>query len=299
MSGHLLVTGGTGLVGSEIVDHLLAAGYSLTLVSRREPQISSERVRWVRADLAGAFESALESIKNVDALIHAAIAKSDRGDVASLGEMLETNLRASDSLFRWCGRQGVGRVVLIGGLNVLSRPLQTPIDESHPVGPATPYGMSKLWTELQLARHAREFGFTPIVLRVSSPIPASFERLPPTVVRTWIEAALNGEPLKVFGTGARAQDFVACADIAQAVLRSLQSSNARGVYHIGSGVSLSMRDLAQMIAASRNTPIVFGGADANESDRWELSVEKARKELDYVPSRSGPQAVEALLRTVL
>ena len=201
MSGHILVTGGTGLVGTAIVNRLLAAGYSLTLLSRHAPRVLSERLKWLRADLSGRFESALETVGHADALVHAAAATSDRGDAISLREMLDTNLRASDDLFRWCGTRGIGRVVLIGSPSVLSRPLQAPIIETDPVGPSTPYGMSKLWTEEQLQRQAREFGFTPIILRISSPIPATFERLPSTVVRTWIEAALLGRPLKVFGTG--------------------------------------------------------------------------------------------------
>ena len=48
-----------------------------------------------------------------------------------------------------------------------------------------------------------------------------------------------------------------------------------------------MRDLAHMIAAFRGTPIVFAGVDANEHDRWEFSLAKARSELGYVPILSG------------
>ncbi len=60
-----------------------------------------------------------------------------------------------------------------------------------------------------------------------------------------------------------------------------------------------MHELAQRIARSRNTPIVFQGVDPNESDRWELSLEKARNDLHYVPKHSGPQVIDSLLRTVL
>ncbi len=299
MNGHILVTGGTGLIGSEIVNRLLLAGYSLTLISRRPPRISSERLRWLFADLAANPESVLHDLPAFDAVVHAAAAKDDSGDARSLSVLFETNVRASDTLFRWSGERGIGRVVMIGGLNVLRHPLQLPISESHPVGPSTPYGITKLWSQEQLQRQAREYGFTPIILRVSSPIPATFESLPATVVKTWIQAALKNEPLKVFGSGARSQDFVACTDVAEVVFQSLQSPAACGVYHIGSGVPLSMRDLAQTIAAFRSTPIVFDGVDPNENDRWELSLDRARNDLGYTPKQSGRQAIESLLRRVL
>ena len=299
MSGHILVTGGTGLIGTVIVNRLLQAGHALTLVSRRPPQVSSERLRWLPADLAVNPESTLRQVEAVDAVVHAAAAINDVGDARSLSLLFETNLRASDALFRWCGERTVNRVVFISSLSVLRRPLQVPIGEAHPVGPATPYGMSKLWSEEQLRRRAREYGFTPIILRISSPIPSAFEALPRTVVKIWIEAALKNEPLRVFGSGCRAQDFVACTDVAEAVFQSLVSPAANDVYHIGSGVPLSMREMAQMVARFRNTPIVFEGADPNESDRWEISLEKAREELNYAPKWSGPQAIDSLLRTVL
>lgn len=92
---------------------------------------------------------------------------------------------------------------------------------------------------------------------------------------------------------------MACTDVAEAVFQSLVSPAANDVYHIGSGVPLSMREMAQMVAHFRNTPIVFEGADPNESDRWEISLEKAHEELNYAPKWSGPQAIDSLLRTVL
>jgi UDP-glucose 4-epimerase len=301
MTQHILITGGTGLVGSEIVNKLLQAGFSLTLVSRRPPRVSSGQIRWVCVDLATETDAdtALRDIPAVDAVVHAAAVLSDEGDTRSLSALFDTNLRAGDLLFRWCGERGVSCVVLIGSLSVLRRPLQIPISESHPLGPATPYAMSKLWNEEQLRRRAYEYGFTPIVLRISSPIPSTLEALPSTVVKIWLEASLRNEPLKVFGSGARTQDFVACADVAEAAFQSLQSPGASGVYHIGSGVPLSMRDLARTIADFRSTPIVFEGVDPQENDRWELSLERARRDLGYLPKWTGLQAIASLARTVL
>jgi UDP-glucose 4-epimerase len=159
--------------------------------------------------------------------------------------------------------------------------------------------MSKLWNEEQLLRYSRGGRFTPIVLRVSSPIPESFEAAPSTVVRAWIEAALRGTPLRVFGSGRRTQDFVSCADVAEAVCSSLNSPSASGVYHIGSGSPLSMYDLATTIAGFRHTPIMFVGVDPNEDDRWHLSLAQAKTDLDYEPKQTGRQAIESLARIVL
>jgi UDP-glucose 4-epimerase len=299
MGGQILVTGGTGLVGAPIVDRLLAAGLSLTLLSRRQPIVSSGGMRWIPADLKQNFAAALKQVGPVDAVVHAGACIKDSGDAACLSELLATNVAGSDTLLRWCDERAVPRIVFLSSLSVLRRPLQRPIRETDPVGPATPYGMSKLWSEEQLRRCDGKSAIVPIILRISSPIPRSFEALPATVVKAWIQASREHKPLRVFGSGSRSQDFVACSDVAEAVVQSLQSSAAGGVYHIGSGAALCMRDLAQMIAGFRNTPIVFEGVDPNADDRWDLSLEKARTDLGYTPKLSGAEAIESLLRTVL
>jgi UDP-glucose 4-epimerase len=299
MKRHVLITGGTGLVGSSIVRRLIASDRSVTVLSRRPPTLPLAHVRWVHGDLAIDTEAVLRQLPVVDEVVHAAAAIHDMGDVDSLSVLSCTNIRASESLFGWCADRGVQRVVMIGSLSVLRRPLCVPITELHPVGPSSPYAMSKLWNEEQLLRRSREAHFTPIILRIASPIPTAFEAIPTTVVKTWIEAAMRGGPLRVFGSGSRTQDFVSCVDVAEAVHRSLDLPDARGIYHIGSGVALSMHDLAKTIAQFRNTPIIFEGDDPNEDDRWNLALDRARNELTYVPQQTGQEVIAALARMVL
>ncbi len=293
---HVLITGGTGLVGTAITKEFLLANYLVTLLSRNPPRdaLADPNLRWVCADLGGPFEHVLTKIGNVDFVVHAAASVHDRSDPWSLEQIANVNIVASRKLFSWCGLTGVRKVVFVSSLSVLRRPLVLPISEAHPVGPSTPYAMSKLWGEEELHRQALAAGFTYVVLRVSSPIPSTFEELPCTVVRHWLEAAEQGKALRVFGTGCRSQDFVSCSDIGAAVLRSIESPMATGVYHIGSGEVLSMLELAKLIGRFRRSAIVLDGLDSNESERWELSLDRARNDLGYMPKIPGRIAIEQL-----
>lgn len=296
---HVLVTGGSGLVGKAIVRRLLAADCRVTVVSRRALTFEHPRLEWLGGDLAADTEVLWNTLPQVDDVVHAAATISDAGDPAALAALVATNIRASQHLFDWCARTKPKRVVYLGSLSVLARPLRAPVSETHAVGPTSPYAMSKLWGEEALARQAKVGGFAPIVLRISSPLPEILSDAPKTVVRKWIEAAAQGEPLKVFGLGSRTQDFVACEDVAQAVWRALDSDQAQGVYHVGSGTPLSMLDLARTIAAFRDTPIELTGTDAAEADRWLLSLDRARRDLSYVPEFTGQQVIERLAGSAL
>lgn len=296
---HVLVTGGTGLVGAPIVRRLLDDGCRVTVVSRRQPKVNHSGLTWIPADLAAKAPAPWRDVTKVDSVVHAAAVTTDAGDVASLAALSATNICASERLFEWCTHVKVRRVIFIGSLSVLAKPLRTPICEDDPLGPTSPYAMSKLWGEELLTRHAKVGAFTPIVLRISSPVPETFDMVPRTVLRTWIATAQRNEPLRVFGPGKRMQDFVACADVAEAVRLALEVEGAAGLYHIGSGGAVSMLEVARTIAAIRGTPVEITGEDPNDSDRWSLSLDRAQQQLTYVPQQRGITAIEALARTVL
>jgi UDP-glucose 4-epimerase len=230
----------------------------------------------------------------VYAVVHAAAAIADRQDVTALDEMVRLNIGATQNLLEWSVQSRVHRFVLISSLSVLRRPFRQPIQESDPIGPCTVYGVTKWVAEELVMRFAAQSDLLPLVLRIASPIPSSFEFLPRTVVRTWIEAARNRKPLQVFGSGQRSQDFVSCSDVAAAVLAALNMPSARGIYHIGSGQSLAMLDLAQIIAEVMQAEVVTNGTDPNEFDRCVLSLQRAASELNYIPQISGSDAIRRL-----
>lgn len=292
----ILITGGTGLVGAPITELLLQAGFHVLLLSRTCPPTlrSHPHLTWHPADLTHNPGQLLHGLSNVYAVVHAAAAIADHQDVTSLQQLVRLNIDATQDLLEWSVQSKVERFVLMSSLSVLRRPFRQPIHEADPIGPSTVYGVTKWVAEELLMRIAAQHDLVPLVLRIASPIPASFELLPQTVVRTWIEAARSRKPLQVFGSGQRSQDFVSCADVAAAVLAALNISSARGIYHIGSGQSLAMLDLARIIADVMNAEVVTHGADPNEHDRCVLSLQRATSELDYTPQISGSDAIRRL-----
>jgi UDP-glucose 4-epimerase len=295
-AGRILITGGTGLVGAPITELLLQAGFHVLLFSRTCPLSlrNHPHLTWQPADLTDNPQPLLEGLSNVYAVVHAAAAIADRQDVTALDEMVRLNIGATQNLLEWSVQSRVHRFVLISSLSVLRRPFRQPIQESDPIGPCTVYGVTKWVAEELVMRFAAQSDLVPLVLRIASPIPSSFEFLPRTVVRTWIEAARNRKPLQVFGSGQRSQDFVSCSDVAAAVLAALNMPSARGIYHIGSGQSLAMLDLAQIIAEVMQAEVVTNGTDPNEFDRCVLSLQRAASELNYIPQISGSDAIRRL-----
>ncbi len=99
----------------------------------------------------------------------------------------------------------------------------------------------------------------------------------------------------MFGKGERMQDFVATTDISQAVFKAISCADAEGVYNIASGIPISMKQLANIIESKYNCAIEFYGSDINKSDRWNISIKKAKNDFDYTPLYSSKETINKLL----
>jgi UDP-glucose 4-epimerase len=142
-------------------------------------------------------------------------------------------------------------------------------------------------------------GFTS--LRLSAPFgPGCRHR---TVVNSFLESALRGDELSLFGSGERTQDFTYVADVVEAFRLAL-SRRPVGIFNIASGRPVSMKELAETIidVTGSNSKTVFSGEpDPEENYRANLEVERARKELSWVANwslRDGLAATAEALRAV-
>ncbi len=294
---NILLTGGTGTIGTTLVATLAAAGHRLTALCRT-PGPAAANVQWIATDLGRDGTRVLDGLPAPGMVLHNAACKEMGANSEELRRIRELNIDFTESLWHWAGSRGVPTVIFISGFNLLRRPLARTIEEDHPVAASDAYGLSKLWGEIGLTRCGAQYGFRAVALRATSPICFDLARLPHTVVRRWIEAARDGKPITVFGQGERTQNFVAVEDIAQAVLRSLDRSDASGVFNVGSHSPLSMRDLAQLIGAAFKVDVTFQGTDPLEEERWNVSIARARAHLGYEPAYSSRTAIETLLSRI-
>src|SRR6201994_1236839 len=162
----LLVTGGAGYIGSVVASALIEAGHEVTVLddlSTGHADAVPPKATFVRGTLRD--DAARVLAEGTDAVLHFA-AKSLVGEsVADPGLYWSSNLGGSLALFEAMRETGVSRIVFSSTAAAYGEPERTPIEETDPTRPTSPYGGSKVAVDTALAEFARLHDFAPVSLR--------------------------------------------------------------------------------------------------------------------------------------
>jgi UDP-glucose 4-epimerase len=293
INGRVLVTGGAGFIGSELVRQLVDRGMDVLVIDnlvngRRENLAGLEPARCalVEKDIrdAAALTAALSG---VDVVFHLACL-GVRHSLHAPRENHDVNATATIDLLSQARRTGVKRFVHVSSSEVYGTARQVPMTEDHPAYPTTVYGASKLAGEC----YARAFFSchelpTVIVRPFNAYGPrCHHEGDSGEVVPKFLLRAMAGRPLVVFGDGTQTRDFTFVADTAAGILAAGFADTAIGqTINIGSGHSLSVNALAQQIAlmVGRPVDIVHDAPRPGDVDHLRADASKARRLLGYAP----------------
>lgn len=287
----VLVTGGAGFVGSHIVDHLIAAGHTVSIVDNR----STGRLELVhpaatlhQCDIRSARVAEVFAAARPEAIVHVAAQAEVRRSVADPRLDASINVLGTIAILEAGQRVGVTRVVYTstggaayGDTDVLPTP------ENHPTRPASPYGVSKVTAERYLDCWRGLTGMRTLSVRLANVYgPRQNPAGEAGVVAIFAYRLLRGEPCVVNGDGGQTRDYVYVQDVADAVARALSRPDATGVANIGTGVETSVNDIYRRLAraAGVERAAVHGPAKPGEQRRSALDPAHAKTLLGWTPT---------------
>src|SRR3954452_7138511 len=242
----VLVTGGSGFIGSHVVDRLLAAGHRPRIFDIRTSAYHPD-LPAVVADLED-LEALCEALDGCDAMIHLAASADVNEVLADPLEAERRNARGTICVLEAARRLSLARVVYASTIWAYS---DTPADcheESLPLcPPAHLYTATKLAGELYCHSYGELYGVEHTILRFG--IPYGPRARPAAVVPSMVGRALNGEPLTIAGDGSQSRRFVYVEDLADGVVRALDPIAANRTYNLVSDVDVTIRELAHTVAS--------------------------------------------------
>lgn len=274
----VLVTGGTGFIGTHLVEALLEREHQVTTLSRRSE--GPPGVRHLSLDVAG--DEVAEVASTVDAVVH--LAALSNASASYLDPLGYNRVNALGTLAVLEGaRRGGARVVFASSQRIY-RPSLQPIPEDGLIEPQDPYGYSKLCGESWMEMYARFYGVHGTVLRFFSVYGPGLVVTSGAsgVVGIFVRQALLGEPL-VAHTNQR-RDLTYVSDVVQGILLALERpARAGSCYNIATGIGTSMEELARVVCRVTRSRSKILVERAESFGYLVADVSRAREELDYAP----------------
>jgi UDP-glucose 4-epimerase len=302
----VVVTGGAGFIGSELVRQLAARGDRVVAIDNlvngtREnlADVLSDRVTLLEKDVRdlGAVTPCLRDARVVYHLACLGV----RHSVHSPRENHDVNATATLQLLGASRDAGVPRFVYVSSSEVYGTARWVPMTEEHPTFPSTVYGGSKLAGECYTRAYFETYEYPTVVVRPFNTFgPRSHhEGDSGEVIPKFLLRCLAGRPMIVFGDGTQTRDFTFVSDTAAGIILAGEDPRAIGeTINLGSGHEITVNELARQVAAVAGRPdaaIEHDRPRPGDVLRLYADMSRARDLIGYAPKMTMGDGLAALL----
>lgn len=287
----VIVFGGAGFIGSNLVDELAVQGHRVTVfdnfsegkIENLERWRNSPYVEIVRGDIRD-YAAVYQATQGKDWAFHLAAMSRIQPSITDPLLAWSQNLIGTGNVLEACRKNGVKRVVYSASSSCYGLKNKIPLDESMPSDCLNPYALSKRVGEEMMELYRKLYGLSTVSLRyfnVYGPRHQE-EGSYATVIAIFRKQKRLGQPLTIVGTGEKRRDFTFVGDVVRANMMAAMNRDVYGTINIGTGKNYSINEVADIVLGSTVLPQVVGA--------WE---EYRSKSVQYIPDRPA-EAMETL-----
>jgi UDP-glucose 4-epimerase len=311
-----LITGGAGFIGSHLAEALLAAGHEVMVID----DLSTGRLENL-ADIADhpRFRYAIEDIRNIhvmdrlvsecDILYHLAAAVGVQKIVSEPINTIEVNIGGTEVVLK-TARRYRKKVMIASTSEVYGKGVSFPFreDDDSLLGPTTrsrwAYAASKSIDEFLALAYHKEVDLPVVIFRLFNTVGPRQSGQYGMVVPRFVQWALAGAPLQVYGTGQQTRCFGNVYDVVDAIVKLADEPRAVGqVFNVGSSEEISILDLAQRVrerAGSRSEIRLIPYEEAYEPGfedfaRRVPSIEKIMQTIEWSPRHTLDETLDQMI----
>jgi nucleoside-diphosphate-sugar epimerase len=270
----ILVTGGSGFIGSALVKALVRDGHAVRVLDdnsrgalRRLRDIEQD-IEFVAGDIRD-LAAVTRAVRGMDEVHHLAYVNGTEFFYSAPELVLDVGVKGMINVIDACRSEGVGSLVLASSSEVYQTPPHVPTDEHaplqvpDPINPRYSYGGGKIISELMAINYGRKYFDRVLIFRphnVYGP-DMGWEHVIPQFALRLKKAAANHTsglvPFEIQGDGSQIRSFCHVDDLVAGVMVMRAKGEHLGIYHIGTTEELTIRDVALRIAAQAGRDIEF------------------------------------------
>lgn len=275
----VLVTGGSGFIGSHIVDKLVEKGYDVRVFDPIKPL--REDVEWFRGDLLNQNDMLL-ACKDVEVAYHLA-AIADVGVAVSNTYMcININEVGTVNLLKACTSREVERIILASTTWVYGR-AEGVVDEEHPIPlPEHIYTKTKIGQEQLVYAWNKHFGLPYTILRYD--IPYGPRMRSNMAIAIFVRKAMKNEPITIFGDGTQGRCFIYIDDLAEGNIVAMKTEGKNQIFNLAHSEFITINDIIE------NLRRILGPIDVlrepprpSDFKGVTVSIERAKNILGWTP----------------
>jgi UDP-glucose 4-epimerase len=285
----ILITGGAGFVGSNLVQYLAGKNLCDLVVIDDESLGKRENIgpydyEFIKADIRDT-DTVRNSLKGVTCLVHLAADTRVMDSIEDPVKNFEVNVVGTFNLLELARHAGIKKIVFASTGGAILGEATPPISEDMVACPLAPYGASKLAAEGYLSAYAGSYGMQATSLRFSNIYgPGSYHK--GSVVAHFFKRILSGDDIIVYGDGNQKRDYLFVFDLMQGIEAAIQT-NTHGVYQLGTGKPTSVNELLdsmkKITGEAFQSKIIYEDFRQGEIMHTWCDISKARKELGFLP----------------
>lgn len=296
----VLVTGGTGFIGSHVVEKLVALGARVTVLDRlKDGQIKhiphlKDKIRIIRGDCADP-EVALQACKNQEVVMNLAARVGGIGfNRAHQGTMLHNNLVIETTMIEAARKAGVERFLVISSACVYPHDAKVPTPETEgfrgePEETNGGYGWAKRMAEKLGEYYAQEYGMKVGIVRPYNAYGPRdhFDPESSHVIPALIKRVMDGEnPVVVWGSGKQTRAFLYVEDLAEGMIRAIEKYPVADPVNLGTDEEVTIRELIEKIVriSGVKVKVRFDKSKPDGSPRRNSDNIKAKKKIGFIAS---------------
>lgn len=300
----VLVTGGAGFIGSNLVDKLVEAGHKVivldNLVTGNLDNLKKykKKIKFAKIDIFKVNENVLQKyFDKVEWVIHLAALADIVPSITNPKDYFNTNIVGTFKILEAARKSKVKKFIYAASASCYGVPSKIPTSEKEKINNQHPYALTKNMGEELVLHWAKFYKMPNIALRFFN-VYGPRQRTSGAyggVLSIFLKQTIYNKPLTITGDGNQTRDFVHVYDLVSAIIIALNKKNiSENIFNIGSGNDISINNVAKLIGGK----IVYIPKRLGDADHSAADIKKIKKSLKWKPKISLKNGLLMLLKTL-
>lgn len=301
---NVIVTGGSGFLGSHLIEHLISKKYFPIIVDNLstgkyrfiKKYVDSGKAKFFKFDLRN--PSNLKKLPSAKAVIHLAAVASITESMTNPTYVNDVNVNGTINMLEFCREKKIKKFIFISSAAVYGKNKKK-LNEFDKTIPTTIYGSTKLIGENYCRIYSELFGINCIVFRPFNIFGDRQNEEYAAVIPKFISRLKSNKSPIIFGNGKQTRDFIHVSDVINALTLALKYDKSPfEIFNLATGNSVSINQLSKIflkLTKKKNSQPIYKKGDVGVSSS-SASILKIKKNLKFIPKKDLSEGISELLR---